>query len=303
MKIVIYKITNKINNKVYIGQTINYKERVRQHKEIPFRNNSKEKDKSLYKAIKKYGLNNFTFEIIDETDNFESSNMLEIYYISKYNSCVDNGMGYNLDLGGKNGNKSEATKLKISLAHKGYGGGSFGKLKGESYRARKVICLENNKIYDSIIECAEDVFGENYSRTDRIKISVCANPNSNRFTHKGYSFRYIDVDGKIIPKIVQKGSLSKYNRGMKIIEINTKKVFKSISDASKYFDISTSMIRDRVYKRVKDDKFIFMNYEDFIANGGVLTDNADDNTVPSLIEQEGVETTEKVSETIISESN
>lgn len=266
-EIIIYKITNLINNKIYIGQTINFTERIRQHKEIPFRKNSQEKDKPLYRAMRKYGIENFKFEIIDKADTFETANSLEIYYISFYDSCIDSGKGYNLDLGGKNGNKSEFTKSKISKAHKGYGGGSFGKRKGESYRAKKVICLENGIIYNSIIECAEDVFGTNYSKTDRIKISTCANPNSNRFTHKGHSFRYVDKNGEIIEKNTVKGSLSKHNHGMKIIEIKDNRIFNSISEASKYYNISTSMIRDRIYNRVKDDKFIFMNYEDFIANG------------------------------------
>lgn len=253
--------------------------------------------------MRKYGLDNFKFEIIDKADSFEKANELEIYYIDSYKSCIDFGNGYNLDLGGKNGKKSNSTKLKISQAHKGYGGGSFGKKKGESYRAVKVLCLENGIIYPSIIDCAEDLFGKDYLKSDRVKISVCANPKSNRFTHKGYSFRYIDNNGNIVPKETQKGSMSKYNRGMKVIEVNSGKIFDKITEASKYFNMSTTMIRDRVYGRVKDTKFVFMNYEDFIANGEVLTDKADDNTVPSHFTMEGVETTEKVSETVISESN
>lgn len=174
--LVIYKITNLINNKVYIGQTSNYNERIRHHKQIAFREKSKEKNKPLYKSIRKYGINNFKFEIIDRCVSFEESNIKEIEYIKLYNSCVDSGFGYNLDLGGKNGNKSESTKTKISKSHKGYGGGSFGKKGGNSYRARKVLCVENGKIYNSIVECAEDIYGSDCN-SNRCKISSCANPN------------------------------------------------------------------------------------------------------------------------------
>ena len=81
MAIVIYKITNLINHKIYIGQTIEYEERIRHHKQTAFRENSKEKDRPLYRAIRKYGLDNFKFEIIDKADSIEELNEKEIYYI------------------------------------------------------------------------------------------------------------------------------------------------------------------------------------------------------------------------------
>lgn len=254
--LVIYKITNLINNKVYIGQTSNYNERVRHHKQVAFRENSKEKDKPLYKSIRKYGIENFKFEIIDRCANFDESNTKEIEYIKLYNSCLDNGFGYNLDLGGKNGNKSEATKMKISESHKGYGGGSFGKKGGDSYRARKVLCIENGKIYNSIVECAEDIYGSDCN-SNRCKISSCANPKSNKFSHKGYSFRYIGNDGKIIEKESNELSRSKYNHGMRILYCNTNTEYESITLASKDIGISCNMIRDRIYGRVKCNKYKF----------------------------------------------
>lgn len=280
--IIIYKITNIKNNKVYIGQTIDFRERVRQHKQIPFRHNSKEKDKPLYKAMRKYGIESFRFEKIYKCKTFDEANFKEIELIKEYNSCVDSGGGYNLDLGGKNGNKSALTKSKISEAHKGYGGGSFGKRKGEAYRARRVVCLETKKEYNSLMECAEDVYGLNYSKTDLLKIGTCANPNSNRFSHKGFTFRYLDDNNNIIEKISKPLSKGEFNKGMKIIELKTGLVFEKISECSKYFGISSNMIRDRVYGRVVCKKYNFIKYESFIANGGTLTENADGNPVPSL---------------------
>lgn len=61
----IYKITNNINGKVYIGQSIDINKRWKEHKyrsQIP----NKEYDKYLYRAFRKYGLENFTFEILEE---------------------------------------------------------------------------------------------------------------------------------------------------------------------------------------------------------------------------------------------
>ena len=71
----IYKITNKINNKSYIGKSNNIKRRFAEHKII-----NHETNQSLKRAYLKYGLENFTFEILEECD-LDSLNDREIYYI------------------------------------------------------------------------------------------------------------------------------------------------------------------------------------------------------------------------------
>ena len=92
----IYKITNKINNKVYIGQSKEVEHRLREHQLRPFRgdeNTNKEYNKYLYKAIRKYGLENFSFEILEEC----SPDILadkESYYINLFKSN-DEKFGYN----------------------------------------------------------------------------------------------------------------------------------------------------------------------------------------------------------------
>jgi len=76
----IYKITNTLNNKCYIGQTDDVKRRFTEHKALGYgRENS-----ILYRAIKKYGLENFTFEVIEE--NIENYNEREKYWIAYYDS-------------------------------------------------------------------------------------------------------------------------------------------------------------------------------------------------------------------------
>lgn len=95
---IIYKITNKINNKVYIGlttSTLEYKWS-RHITESKNHNNTKH----LYKSMRKYGLNNFKIEQIDETDDFHKMGLLERKYIKDYNS-TDPMKGYNLTAGGE----------------------------------------------------------------------------------------------------------------------------------------------------------------------------------------------------------
>ena len=93
----IYKITNLINNKTYIGQSNCIERRFAQHKS-PYEQN-RNSEKPLYKAIKKYGINNFSFDIIEECPE-EDLNNRELYWINFYNSLVHNN-GYNIRAGGE----------------------------------------------------------------------------------------------------------------------------------------------------------------------------------------------------------
>lgn len=247
---VIYKITNIINGKLYIGQTLDYEERVRQHKQTPFRENSKEKDRPLYRAMRKYGVENFKFEIIDTAETIEELNEKEIYWIQYYDSCVDNNKGYNLDKGGKNGRKSEITKKKIGEAQKGELNHAYGKRGGDCHNAKKVINLTLDKIYPSMLDCAVQEFGDKkYLK----QISKVCDPNSNRISYKGNVYRTFDEDGNIIEKVNKVNN--KAFEKVKVIDIISGKIFKTIKEAARYFDISDNMVRDRIYNRIKNDKF------------------------------------------------
>lgn len=103
----IYKITNKINGKIYIGQTIvTISRRWSQHKTNA---NKENPDMAISRAIKKYGHENFIIEellvseccTLDELK--ESLNKLEIFFIDNFNSLVDKN-GYNIDKGGSSVN-------------------------------------------------------------------------------------------------------------------------------------------------------------------------------------------------------
>ena len=89
----IYKITNNINQKVYIGKTIRpINERFKEHcKDYKKRDLEK---RPLYSAMKKYGIENFSIELVEETDNPEER---EKYWIEYYGSFKN---GYNATLGG-----------------------------------------------------------------------------------------------------------------------------------------------------------------------------------------------------------
>ena len=96
----IYKITNLINGKCYIGKTNNFKRREKDHFRLAITEGHKEYDKTLYRAIRKYGKENFKFEIIEELEDYSIAGKREQYWIKYYNSFND---GYNESEGGDGG--------------------------------------------------------------------------------------------------------------------------------------------------------------------------------------------------------
>lgn len=114
---IIYKITNRINGKIYIGQTVqSLNNRWLDHKSNS-RNRCGKYKCALYNAMKKYGLENFTIEQIDTAQNLAELNTMEQTYIKALNSLSPNG--YNLDLGGDNKHTHIEVRAKISATLKG----------------------------------------------------------------------------------------------------------------------------------------------------------------------------------------
>lgn len=91
----IYKITNKVNNKVYIGQSIHVLSRWGQHQRNAFNPNTHTYNYPLYRAIRKYGVENFQFEVLEEVSSIELLTEEEQYFIDKYKS-LDPNYGYNI---------------------------------------------------------------------------------------------------------------------------------------------------------------------------------------------------------------
>lgn len=85
----IYKIQNLINGKVYIGQSKNISSRWRQHRYL-----AKIEDTYLYRSMRKYGIENFSFEVIEEC-SLSSLNVREEFWIHYYESTKPE-KGYNI---------------------------------------------------------------------------------------------------------------------------------------------------------------------------------------------------------------
>ena len=105
----IYKITNDINDKIYIGQTVNnlsirfsqHKNRLKEYIEKNFTN------QPLYNSMKKYGISHFFIELIEECSN-EELDIREKYWIAQYNTYYN---GYNATIGGEGVTKYDYDKI------------------------------------------------------------------------------------------------------------------------------------------------------------------------------------------------
>lgn len=111
----LYRITNIINNKIYIGQTIVPTKRWYDH----CRSSSNPKVPISF-AIRKYGNHNFTFEVIASCRSQEDANELETLLVKQYNSFVNDGYGYNATYGGMNAPKTDEWKKKVSESLMGH---------------------------------------------------------------------------------------------------------------------------------------------------------------------------------------
>lgn len=116
MSFEVYCITNNANGKQYVGVTTNgYQNRFANH--IWHSRKSSGGCRALYNAMRKYGQDAFTVELIDKASSFEEMNNLERKHIAALKTLHPNG--YNLTDGGDAGVFAEATRMMMSDRLKG----------------------------------------------------------------------------------------------------------------------------------------------------------------------------------------
>ena len=106
---IIYCYRNKINGKRYIGQTINPQQRKSAHI-----SDSTHIDTKFYRAVRKYGWDNFEYEILAESEDRNVLDKLEVDFIKSFNS-IENG--YNIRSGGEHPTMGEETRKKLQQAN------------------------------------------------------------------------------------------------------------------------------------------------------------------------------------------
>lgn len=172
----IYKATSP-SGRCYIGQTTNLKNRINQHKNISFNENCTDFDTKFHKAIRKYGIQNFKWEVILDEIPICLLDDLEIEYIREYNSYKD---GYNSTIGGEKGNLgislSQETKNKISQTLMGHKVNlitkeKIGKANSVSNKGKKFSLEHCEKISNSHKGDKHPMYGKKHSEETKRKQS------------------------------------------------------------------------------------------------------------------------------------
>ena len=240
----IYKITNLINGKIYIGQVYN---KSVEDRFIRHYKNVMGYSSIIDKAIAKYGKENFIVETIDICYSIEDCNNKEKYWIKYYNS-TDLSIGYNLTPGGEGGNtymnkskeELEIIKQKISNANKGRKNGNSNQLKCKS------IITNKEFFFETLTECCQFFNIKNKA----VIMERAHKVNNTLFRHEWLiAFENEDYKNYNIPKIGNSIRIKLIN-----LTTNEEIIFNSKSNLYKYLDIK--------YKLKFPSKIIyFKNYK------------------------------------------
>lgn len=277
----IYKATNKINGKIYIGQT----HKSLEERKMCHKHDSKNIDTYFYRAIRKYGWDNFSWEIVeDNIPTEEELNNKEKYYIQKYD-CFDNKeKGYNTTSGGERNysltieeckkrslraqgvnnpmyNKpgtwlgkhfSETHKKNLSKSLKGKP--HYGQQKDKHYNAKQVINLSTGEIFGSIISASEKY------NVCRDALSNCLNKKTN--TCCGCKWDFLEnIDQSTFSPLEKnnkdfKPSYQKKN--IYIQELDT--IYNTLKEAANVLGCSPSLISIKCSKLPNNQFAIIKNY-------------------------------------------
>jgi hypothetical protein len=220
----IYCIENLTDNKKYIGWATNMKRRFKTHcREL---NNNRHKNNYFQNAWNKYGEENFKFWIIEEYPREkEILKLMEIYFISCYDSFWEDGRGYNLTRGGE-GNLgrtfSQETRSRMRIARLGEKNPNYGKSMSEEQK--KLISNAN--------------LGKTRSEAARKLMSIARSGEKNPLWGKHPSEKTLELMRKVSsgkhPSEATRKKLSESGLGKKHA-IQTKK---KEGTSSKYFGVS-----------------------------------------------------------------
>lgn len=191
----IYKIRNKINDKLYIGQTtFDIEKRFKEH--VNRAKNELDINRPIYNAMRKYGIENFYIELVETNLTKNQANERERYWISYYDTFYGNG--YNATEGGDNGATHSLSVIQIDMD-----------------------TLEVIHIFKSTHDAAR-YFGKNNAPINR----VCLGQRNSSY---GYYWCYEYNYETYIEKIKEQKETKKEDKKVNQIDIHTNKIIGTYS--------------------------------------------------------------------------
>lgn len=220
----IYKIENNINHNIYIGQSKNIKDRWRSHKSNAFNQNSKDYNMVIYQAIRKYGIDAFSFEVLEECSQ-ELLNEKEKYWIQYYDSY---NSGYNSTPGGDDACIHPGKIIELYDLM-----GKYVTEYPSATEAAQSLGISRNTIYGIL--------------------------QGQRLSTKGYQFKYKN-DSKIIQPYMNKQGgkkpVAQYDKQNNIIS-----VFESAAEAARQLSLDASTITKVCKGKLKTHGGYIWRYE------------------------------------------
>ena len=270
-KIGIYKITNLINGKTYIGQTVNFRKRKRNH--LNYLRNDSHHNSYLQRAFNKYGEKNFCIQFLEHC-SIDKLDDLECKYIELYQSMV-NQNGYNLLTGGqtyrtfslevrrkmsesrKNYKMTKEHCLNISKGRKGIRmpKESIERIK-ETKRNTRIQWGEENPNAIISNELAGEIINELYNDTPVKEIMMKHNVSQDTVYNLMYNRTYTTVKPELREKLKSRAKNNQSSKNEKAISMYLEG--NSQNFISKELSISRNTLR-RLLKELKIDTQIHKN--------------------------------------------
>lgn len=250
----IYRILNTINNKSYIGSSVSVFKRLSTHKRMLI--NNKHFNKHLQSSFNRYGLDNFNFSLIEETE-IDIINEREEYYISIYKSN-DRELGYNKRIQCDTNIGREFSKTHIENLRKSHLGIKRTKeshLKILRSQYKPVYKMDKDGLilstYDSILSASID------SGVHKESISACCRGKLN--STGGFYWCFVDNFSKMKFKKIGKNSSKKM---LIFVYKNTKtgEEFNKLSDVAEKLGIKTTTLHN-MFSGLNKNKTDFIRYE------------------------------------------
>ena len=188
----VYKITNLLNNKIYIGK----------HSTDDINDGYMGSGTLLKRSLKKYGIENFKKEYLAFCDTEDKLNFFERFYIKKYNSNNSN-IGYNLTYGGDGMlgyRHTEETRKKISESEKGEKSVWFGRHHTEETRKKIGEALKGKK-------------RKPFTEETRKRMSESGKGKHNHFGEKNPNYKGGKKEKTYVPKDVWRKHISEGRKG------------------------------------------------------------------------------------------